>query len=475
MISRSISREPAIVALVVAALAATVASSAIAASMNALELLLVILLALGALAIAMMRPILLFYAYCAAIPLNFALPPGPAGTIARIAGLAFFVGYLIREPDSLRPNIVPLVGWLFVAWTLASCLWAIDSETAFIAWLSLAQFFAISVLVATIVARDTSVIRVALWSYALSAAVTAAIGSISYLQSPVIYLTRAAAFSGEDPAMFASILLPAIIILMWEVQSRTTGLPVRLGALGALLVCIAGLALSGTRSGWIGVIAAVIVWLLLQRSRRQVFPLAAIVLGVAILVVAVPGLGSFLFGRAETSVATGGAGRTDIWAVGLNILTTAPVLGVGFGNFPLAFSPYAIAQASAGLAPIYVLSSGRGPHNVLLGTSVETGVVGGLLLVVFFASALWQPVGRPATNAIRAILVGLFVQSFFLDILGQKQLWLFIAIAYGLAAAQRAATASASCASSRNVGAATDSRVSAGVHRDAGDARPTPR
>jgi hypothetical protein len=434
MIGRSISREPPIVALVVAALVATVASSAIAASMDALGLLLVVLLAVGALAVAIMRPILLFYAYCAAIPFNFALPPGPAGTVARIAGLAFFVGYLIREPDSLRPNLVPLVGWLFVGWTLASCLWAIDSGTAFAAWLPLAQLFAISVLVATIVSRDTGVIRVALWSYALSAAVTAAIGSIEYLQSPVIFLTRAASFSGEDPALFASILLPAIIILMWEVQSRTTGLPVRLAALGALLVCIAGLALSGTRSGWIGVIAAVIVWLLLQRSRRQVFPLVALVFGVAILVVAVPGLGDFLVGRAETSVATGGAGRTDIWAVGLYILTTAPLLGVGFGNFPLAFSPYMIAQASAGLAPIYVLSSGRGPHNVLLGTSVETGVVGGLLLVLFFASALWQPVGRPVTNVIRAILVGLFVQSFFLDILDQKQLWLFLAIALGLSA-----------------------------------------
>lgn len=127
MIGRSISREPPIVALVIAALVATVASSAIAASMDALGLLLVVLLAVGALAVAIMRPILLFYAYCAAIPFNFALPPGPAGTVARIAGLAFFVGYLIREPDSLRPNLVPLVGWLFVGWTLASCLWAIDS------------------------------------------------------------------------------------------------------------------------------------------------------------------------------------------------------------------------------------------------------------------------------------------------------------------------------------------------------------
>ncbi|MGO9206735.1 MAG: hypothetical protein ACLQBX_11215, partial [Candidatus Limnocylindrales bacterium] len=38
---------------------------------------------------------------------------------------------------------------------------------------------------------------------------------------------------------------------------------------------------------------------------------------------------------------------------------------------------------------------------------------------------------------IQVVLISLFAQSFFLDILLQKQLWLFLAIAFGLAAAQR--------------------------------------
>lgn len=78
---------------------------------------------------------------------------------------------------------------------------------------------------------------------------------------------------------------------------------------------------------------------------------------------------------------------------------------------------------------------------------------------------------------IRASLIGLFVQSLFLDILGQKQVWLFLAIAFGLGAAQRAATSAARSVSSRNVGArvASGPDTDVNVGRDAGGALPSPR
>ena len=463
--------------LLVALLLATVAISAVATALGAVWMLVLVVMAAAAAAVAIRWPLLLLYVYCAAIPFNFALPPGPAGTVARIAGLAFFVGYLLRRPDALRPGILPIVGWAFVAWTLASCLWAGDPETAFEVWLSLAQLFAISVLVASIVASDPGIVRPALWAYALAAAATAAIGSVSYLQSRTIYLDRAVAFSGQDPALFASIILPAIVFLMWEVQSRTSRAPVRLAALAALLVCVAGLALSGTRSGWIGIIAAAIAWLALGRERRQAFSLAAAALAIVLLATAVPGMGDFLLGRVESSFATGGSGRTDIWSVGLYMFGSAPLIGVGFGNFPISYTPYVVDQASSGFAPIYALSAGRGSHNVLLGIFAETGVVGGILLVALCASALWQSSDARIANVIRASLIGLFVQSLFLDILGQKQVWLFLAIAFGLGAAQRAATSAARSVSSRNVGArvASGPDTDVNVGRDAGGALPSPR
>jgi exopolysaccharide production protein ExoQ len=438
---RSIGRWSAF--LLATSLVATVAVSAVAAAIDALGTLVLLLLAGAALVVAIWRPVVLFYAYCAAIPFNFALPPGPAGTVARIAGLSFFLGYLVLKPDSLRPKTIPVVGWVFIGWTLLSCLWAIDTQTAFSAWLSLAQLFAITVLIASLVAVSPRTVRNAVWSYAISATATAVVGSVTYLQSPVIFLTRAVAFPDQDPALFASLLLPAAIFLMWELQSRTSGIPVRLAAAFALVICVVALALSGTRSAWAGVVVAIVVWLVLQREPRQVIAVAALASGVVVLVAVVPGVGEFLLGRTASSLTTGGAGRTDIWVVGLSIFAAAPLIGAGFGNFRVAFSPYAIAQAPAEAAVQGAVSAGRASHNVLLGTLVETGLVGGILLVVFLASALRQPANDRIANLVRVVLIGLFVQSLFLDILLQKQLWLFLAISFGLGAARRAEAVSA--------------------------------
>lgn len=421
--------------VIVACMLVSLAASAIATSIGELGPLLFALVAGAALAIAIARPQLLFYAYCVAIPFNFALPPGPAGTVARIVGLVFFLVYLVRRPDTLRPSAIPLLGWLFMGWMLVSCLWAIDSGAAFSTWLSLAQLFAISLLIASLVREEMRIVRNALWSYALSATITAAVGCISYLQSPAAFLGRAAAFPDQDPALFASLVLPAIIILMGEVQTRSTKPPLRILAIVALAVAVVALAISGTRSAWLGLIVATGAWLIMQRDRRQLAAVALLAIPVAILVVAVPDAQAFLLGRASTGVVTGGSGRTDIWAVGFSILASAPLIGVGLGNFPAAFTPYAIRQASASMAG-GALYAGRAPHNVLLGASVETGLAGGLLLVAFMGSALAQARGERGM-VIRVALLSLFVQSMFLDILQQKQLWLFLALAFGLGAAHR--------------------------------------
>jgi hypothetical protein len=300
------------VALVAACIGAAVIASAVLASLDILPILLALLVALAAVGVAIWRPVTLFYAYCAAIPFNFALPPGPAGTVARVFGLVFFVGYLIRKPDSLRLNTVPAVGWVLVAWTLTSTLWAVDTGTGYEAWLTLAQLFAITILVASLVATNPTILRKALWSYALSATLTAVVGSLSYFQGAAGDAVRAVAFPDQDPALYAGLVLPAAIFLMGEVQSRSNAALLRVIAGGALIICAAALALSGTRSAWVGIIVATVVWLIVQREPRQMLSVAALSLGVVILVISVPGIGDFLLGRAQLSLMTGEIGRAHV-------------------------------------------------------------------------------------------------------------------------------------------------------------------
>ena len=413
-------------------LTAAVIVASVAAWLDALLLCLVAFAALGALAIAITRPNSLLYLYCAAVPFNFALPPGPAGTVARIAGVVFFVGYLVRDPGALRLGAVPAAGWLFLGWTLMTVLWAIDPQVSFDSWVSLAQLFGVAVLITSLVARDRGLVPRALWTYSVFATATAAAAIVAYLGGTGIF-SRATAFAEQDPALFSSIVLPAAVVLMGAVGDPATRGRVRIAALGGLVICVAALALSGTRSAWAGFAVATVAWFVVRRDWRQSLAVAVVAIAVLIVVAAVPGVSDFLGARVASSLSTGGSGRTDIWAVGLSVLASAPLLGVGFGNFSQAFTPYAISHASASNAS-GALFAARGAHNVYLGTSVETGLVGGLLLVVLVISAFTMRSTNGITTVVRAALLSLLVQAAFLDILAQKQVWLFLALALGLTA-----------------------------------------
>ncbi|MBA2254597.1 MAG: O-antigen ligase family protein [Chloroflexi bacterium] len=425
--------QAAVLVLLLLGLAVTVA---VAARYDVLVALPAGVFVLFALAAALRWPSLLAYLYAASIPLNFVTPPGPGGTVARVVGIIFVVGYLLRRLRVLRPGVVPLPMWLFLGWLLASSLWAIDPRVAFDSWLSLAQLAAVTMLIASIVAADPTEIDRILFAYSISATATAVVGVVTYLQSPTIFLTRAAAFELQGPAQFSSALIPALLYLAYRSTSGGTTLPVRVLSAAGALSCVAAVALSGTRSAWLALVVAGVVWVALRPSRRLIVGLSTVATAVVVLAVLVPGVGDFLLDRAGSATESGGAGRNDIWYVGLTVFSSSPIVGVGFGNFPLGFTQQAID-----LSPVSVLGAdvfvGRGSHNILLGSLVETGVIGAALLVATMLTALTRP-GRDGVGTIVVVtLVGLLVQSLLLDILLQKQLWLLVAFGLGLAAARR--------------------------------------
>ncbi len=59
-----------------------------------------------------------------------------------------------------------------------------------------------------------------------------------------------------------------------------------------------------------------------------------------------PGVSDLVSERTETAISTGGAGRTDIWSVAGTIYWSAPVLGVGYANFPVAYTSEVVAATA---------------------------------------------------------------------------------------------------------------------------------
>jgi hypothetical protein len=113
------------------------------------------------------------------------------------------------------------------------------------------------------------------------------------------------------------------------------------------------------------------------------------------------------------------------------IYESHPVLGVGFANFPVAYTADVIRDAGI-LEPAAQLV-GRGPHNLVVGTLVELGAIGLLLLALFLGPLIARRGWGPHGPAVQAALASLIVLTLFQEMLSnRKQVWLVIGIAAGL-------------------------------------------
>jgi O-antigen ligase len=115
------------------------------------------------------------------------------------------------------------------------------------------------------------------------------------------------------------------------------------------------------------------------------------------------------------------------------------VLGVGYANFPVAYTSDAVNATEISFRQATV--EGRGPHNVVMGTLVELGPIGLLLLALFLVPLALRRGWGPDAATVQAALASLLIMALFLDILAnRKQVWLIIGLAAGLAYLRRKAT-----------------------------------
>jgi O-antigen ligase len=264
-----------------------------------------------------------------------------------------------------------------------------------------------------------------MWVYSVSAAATALIG----IEDFVAMGSRTAAIEGQDPAQFAAVLVPAIIFGLYQVLNGDRRV---LGGAVALLAT-AGVVVSGTRGAWLAVVVVVLIFILPRLPlRRQVLAIATMIV-IGLVTVQIPGVADLLAERAGNAVSSGGAGRTDIWTTGIAIYVSNPVVGVGYANFPVANTLDVARAADVRLGHI-----GSGPHDLIIGTIVELGPIGLLLLALFLLPLVLRRGWGPDAAMVQAALSSLLVASLFVDIVSnRKQVWLLIGIAAGLAMLKR--------------------------------------
>jgi exopolysaccharide production protein ExoQ len=255
-------------------------------------------------------PLLPLFLLVALVPVEDAINVAGVGTLSKTVGILFAVVYGVPRLGRLTIQATPTAAWAYLGWAVLSLFWALDPNVAQAQLQTLVQLFAVAVLVADVVVHDAALIRPLLWVYTLSAALTACIGVAGYGSGLTVDSGRVAALAGQDPAQFAALLLPALVFSLYElVQGR------RLLTSGAVaMVCTIAIVLSGTRGAWVAAVVVVVVFIIPRlRPRRRV---AAVMVVLSFLAVAlqVPGAADLVGQRTALAAATGGAGRTDIWA-----------------------------------------------------------------------------------------------------------------------------------------------------------------
>jgi O-antigen ligase len=224
-----------------------------------------------------------------------------------------------------------------------------------------------------------------------------------------------------DPNYFAaSLLLPLSIAFSGFLASRR-----RLGKLLMLAaIVVIGLSIFLTKSRGALVALLVMIMVFLYRMRINWRALVA----VASLGGLIAFLPSDFFTRAERAVATRGAGRLDIWVVGLHTLERYGILGAGLHNFPVAYRDF------AGYAPVY-RGAIAASHDTYLNVAVELGLFGLLLFLGLILSevravraVLSRAVLRQQVRVIgyEAAFWSLLAAALFLDVLWRKDLWLIL-------------------------------------------------
>ena len=250
-------------------------------------------------------------------------------------------------------------------------------------------------------------------------------GIQSYLAKGVAD-TRAALLEDQNPATFAAVLLPAFVFGLYEMlngERRIAG-----GAITALTA--AGILVSGRAghgslsrswwSSWAAPTASTATSCCGRRdgssSWRSLYQL--------------PGVPDLLAERTGTAVETGGAGRTDIWSVAGTIYASAPVLGVGFANFPVAYTPEVVRAADV----TRLLYPGELRTTPSYGTLIELGPIGLILVALAFGPLVVRRGWGPDAAPIQAALASMLTLALFLDMLThRKQVYLVLGLAAGLA------------------------------------------
>lgn len=307
----------------------------------------------------------------------------PAAVLSVIALTALLVRRVLKNE--------PLwMGWrtallaVYAGTALLSPIWSLSPPDSVDGAIDVAKHFLFFLAVVNS-ANSPRRVRIALALYALSA-IAPGWGTLYYWRNDIGLVEG---FRGRwlgvlaDPNHDAMAMVGAIPILLFLALGHGHRWLLRVLAMLGVALCLAGIVVTHSRGGSIGLLFAVVMYALLSKRKA-----------LAAMLVMVSAAGVLLFAPASfwqrnETVALGAEdlsieGRLEAWQVAGRILRERPLLGVGEKAFLEAWGQYAPIDSDRLFGARFVA------HNLFLEVLGNLGLVGLFGLVGFIACAIWS-------------------------------------------------------------------------------------
>jgi len=381
------------------------------------------------------------------------LPKSGSLSLAKGAGLVLALAWVARFSLSGRGKRDFFADHSHLAWlTIAFLGWAVLtlswSEQTGAGLTALSRYVPNLLLlpIAYTAVRQRRDLKLVLAAIVLGAIIAAVFGIIQPPSSS-IDSTRATGTVG-DPNELAAALLVGLALGAGFAVARGSSLALRLVGLLAIPLCAAGIFLSVSRGGLIALSATLVAGTVAAGRWR---------VAVTALLVALAAGGVLYFtqlaplpARERVLTSNGGAGRSELWKVGLRIVRAHPVGGVGVGNSEHAAANYVLQPGVIHRSSLIFTSEPFPVHNTYLQVLAEMGVPGLLLFIAVIVVCLGCAL-RAARLAVqhrdvtmealaRAVflaLIGMLVADFFISVQYSKLLWTLLALCPAILAIAR--------------------------------------
>ena len=361
------------------------------------------------------------------IPATAIVRPALAASTAAAAGTLVYLWAGDRAPrfDGLRG--LALLG--FCALTALSIRWSLAPKISLASAVETAKEGFIYLLILQIV-RSAPRLRVLCGAVALAAAVPAFGALQNYVNGTDLLGGTRARWVGvfSDPNHLAMALVSAVpLALLFVAEGPGIWRRILFGA--SALACVAGVVVTQSRGGAVGLGAAVLAFALTRRRVGRGLAIAALLV-VALLAFAPGTFWSRTGSLAEYQTDLSAQGRVHAWQVLYRVAVDRPFTGTGAGAFLAAWPLY---------APIEAGRHAFVTHNVFFQPLADLGLGGFAIFLALIASCLAATfAGR------RSVRVGSLSAALFAALIGNlvcqlssgysSNTFLFLLLALGAAA-----------------------------------------